>query len=264
MSHTSKRRPQAAAIAATLAVVALLAFAHNAAAETDPPPPSDVPAVGTTHATSSALTESSAQATATTKPTETTLDWAQISPTDEWGNTLYPPPPSETTVPATTTQKPTNKSTTTTVKTTAKRTNPPFVYNPGHPEDTYSGSIPLGRLPNFFETRKGETLPPTLPEELEPALEPESQDFVNFEEIAGMDEAESETGPMQLIIGAAAVVGLLLAGFGMFLVLRKKPEPIKKITPEPEPPNPWVLPAETKETARKDTPEETEPEAEGD
>ena len=70
------------------------------------------------------------------EPTEPTARWE--SPTDEFGNPLFPPPPTTTTTTApTTTKKPTTR---------------PFVVNPAHPEDTYNGPLGLRPNPDLYET----------------------------------------------------------------------------------------------------------------
>jgi hypothetical protein len=125
-----RRRNRLLAAALTAAVMIVTALAARAE-PTEPGDPSDIPVAGTT------VTETTApdiSITATTDEPESTVDW---SATDEYGSTVYAPTTTTTKGPTTTTKK-------------TARTEPPFVVNPAHPEDTYNGPTPWRDLPNFY------------------------------------------------------------------------------------------------------------------
>ena len=162
----------------------------------------------------------------TTTRARSTYDWEAL--TDIHGVTLYPPPPDDDDV--------SNGPTTTTIKTS--RTTQPFQINPDHPEDTYTGALPNGNMPNFYVEVTDQygnvvtslvSLPPTT----ETTTEETTTEEISTEE--AFQESEGTERPFHWAIAAAAGVGLVaaLAGGIAMLAKRKKDDDDDYIYEEP-------------------------------
>ena len=207
-------------LAAVLCAGVFFATAQAARAEpTMPAGPSELPVANTSALETTGLTESSGETIPTTTTVPTTYEWE--AETDEFGVTIYPPRPSQGTAPP-----PTTTGTTTSTKKTA-RTEPPFQYNPAHPDDNYYGPTPYRPIPNWYDvvtdeygnevTKYAIETTTTEPETVET-----SQGDETSEEDAFTDVYESPVRqPIKWAVAAGAGAALLAAAVGGMFVMRK-------------------------------------------
>ncbi|MDR0531657.1 MAG: hypothetical protein LBG83_06300 [Oscillospiraceae bacterium] len=166
--------------------------------------------------------------------TETTTRWE--SPTDEFGETLFPPLPSETT-----TKKPTTTKATTTTKKTTTYTLPPFEVNPAHPDDTYTGPLWYRENPDLYEntvaqaTRPSTTAPVTTT----------TQEEETFPDMQGYDDSGAALRRIVLLgagallaLAALVVVILLFKGRKEAREEEQRVRPLMQPTPPPKPGEP--------------------------
>ena len=196
-------------LAATVSALLLLATAMAARAEpstTLRDGPSDINAP--TVPVDSRTTSPDGSTIPTTTPDGSTVDWRA---TDEFGSTLY----------ATTTAKPT-----TTTKRTS-RTEPPFVVNPAHPEDTDTRSPGYRPIPNsiLYEAvtdENGNEVTRSHAETTTTETTTEEASLLSEESVSAFPEQQEQQQasiPWMVVAGVGAL--LLLALIGLIILMAK-------------------------------------------